>query len=247
MATDKHTTAAMVVVGNEILSGKVLDSNSAFLAKELRTAGVSLERIVVIPDEVELIAAEVSECSKRYDLVFTSGGVGPTHDDVTIAGVAAAFGLGLVTNQKLKAAISRVVGDRTDSPLFKMAEIPDGAEVVGGDEEHFPTVVVENVYVLPGIPELFEMKIRNLSDEFKSDPYHLRQVLVSASEGLIAEYLNATLAAFPELMLGSYPKLANAEYRVRLTLESKDEEYLNRALEDLILRMPDEYIVRVER
>lgn len=247
MAAGKQTTAAMVVIGNEILSGKVVDSNSAFLAKELRTAGVSLERIVVIPDEVELIAGEVSECSKRYDLVFTSGGVGPTHDDVTIAGVAMAFGLKLVTDQKLKRAISRVVGDHSDSPLFKMAEVPEGAEVVGGDEEHFPTVVVENVYVLPGIPELFEMKIRNLSDEFKSDPYHLRQVLVSASEGLIVEYLNATLAAFPELMLGSYPKLANEEYRVRLTLESKDEEYLNRALEDLILRMPNEYIVRVER
>jgi molybdenum cofactor synthesis domain-containing protein len=239
-------TAAMVVIGNEILSGKVTDSNSPFLATELRAAGVALERIVVIPDDIDLIASTVAEYSRVFDLVFTSGGVGPTHDDLTIDGIARAFGVRVVEHPELRALVTRVVGAKLNESHLKMAHVPEGAELIG-DRDHFPTVLMRNVYVLPGIPEIFEAKIRALRDRFREAPYHLRQVFVSASETRIAEILHATLAVFPELMLGSYPKFAGTDYSVRLTLESKDEGYLDAALDDLVARMPHDYIVKVER
>lgn len=247
MSETRTSTAAMVVIGNEILSGKVADTNSAFLARELRRAGVSLERIVVIPDDVPTIADVVRDCAERYQYVFTSGGVGPTHDDMTIAGVALAFGRGVVIDEQLAGAIEQAIGKKPSPAYLKMAEVPAGAHLIESEPGHFPTVQIENVYVLPGIPEIFEAKVAGLRERFATQPYHLRQILVTASEGRIADALNATLAAFPELMLGSYPKLADPEYQVRLTLESKNEDYVDRALEDLVGRMPSEYIVRIVR
>jgi molybdenum cofactor synthesis domain-containing protein len=239
-------TAAMVVIGNEILSGKVTDSNSPFLAKELRAAGVSLERIAVIPDDVDLIGQTVAGYAESFDFVFTSGGVGPTHDDMTMDGIAVGFGVKVIEHSELREMIAQAVGGTLSPSHLKMAQVPDGAELVG-DHKHFPTVRMRNVYVLPGIPEIFEAKIAGLRERFAGEPYHLRQILVSVSETRIADFLNETLAEFPELMLGSYPKFANEEYSVRLTLESKNEDYLEAALADLVGRMPETYIVEVVR
>ncbi len=241
-----ETTAAIVVIGNEILSGKVADSNSPFLAKELRAAGVSLRRVHVIPDEVDEIGQCVRECSDAYDFVFTSGGVGPTHDDVTIEGVARGFGVDAVVDPELQEMIEKHAGEALNEHMLRMALVPEGAELVTTPEVVWPTVVFGNVYILPGIPEIFEVKIKALRERFRTEPYHLRQVLVSENETTIAPYLDATLEAFPELLLGSYPKWANPEYSVRLTLESKDEAYVERALADLVGRMPEGYVIRIE-
>jgi FAD synthetase len=241
-----HRSAGLVVIGNEILSGKVTDTNTPFLARELRSLGVSLERVVVIPDDLEQIASEVAAFAQRYDVVFTSGGVGPTHDDITMDGVAAAFGRPLVEHAELRRAIEHYVGPRVNAAHLKMAQVPEGAELIVDDKLAFPTVLVGNVYILPGIPELFQSKVVSLRDRFRTAPYFLRQVLVRDNETLIAEFLHATLSAFPELLLGSYPKLADAEYRVRLTLESKDEGYVDRALADLVGRLPAGCVLRVE-
>jgi len=242
----EHLSAALVVIGNEILSGKITDTNTHFLARELRSLGVSLERVAVIPDDIAQIASDVADCSRRFDVVFTSGGVGPTHDDITMEGVAAAFGRPMVEHAGLRRAIEDFVGKRVNAAHLKMARVPEGCDLIADDQLGFPTVVVENVYVLPGIPELFQAKILSLRDRFRARPYHLRQVLVRDNETRIAEFLNATLLAFPELLLGSYPKLSDPDYRVRLTLESKDEAYVDRALADLVGRLPAGCVFRVE-
>jgi FAD synthetase len=247
MSASKAMTAAMVVIGNEILSGKITDSNSGYLARELRAIGVSLERIVVIPDDVGTIAATVRSCADVFDVVFTSGGVGPTHDDLTIAGIAAAFEIPVVEHPQLRKVIDRVGGEKPGAAMLKMAEVPEGAELVGAKDDVFPTVRIGNVYVLPGIPEIFEAKVKSLRDRFQSTPFHMRQVFVSVYETAIAEFLDATLARFPALLLGSYPKLSDPGYRVKVTLESKDEGYLDAALDDLVGRMPEGYVVRIER
>jgi molybdenum cofactor synthesis domain-containing protein len=246
MTAERTSTAAIVVIGNEILSGKITDSNSGFLARALRSAGVSLERIFVIPDDVGVIGSTVAAAAASYDLVFTSGGIGPTHDDLTIQGIAAAFQLAVVEDETLRAAIAKVASGTPSAAMLRMALIPEGAELVGGEGDFFPTVRVRNVYVLPGVPEIFERKVERLGVRFQGAPFHLRQVFVSVYETVIAEHLDATLAAFPALLLGSYPKLSHPEYRVRLTLESKDEAYLDRALADLLRRLPPEHVVRVE-
>jgi molybdopterin-biosynthesis enzyme MoeA-like protein len=127
-----------------------------------------------------------------------------------------------------------------------MADVPEGTELIVDGRLGFPTIKCENVYVLPGIPELFEQKFLALRDRFAAAPYYLRVVYTREGEGAIAEHLNATLAAFPELLLGSYPKLADPEYAVKLTLESKDRAYLERAFAHLLALLPPEAVVRTE-
>src|SRR5882724_3928359 len=151
-------TAGIVLIGNEILSGKIADANAAYLCRELRALGVEVRRISIIPDEVELIAREVAAHSREYDLVFTSGGVGPTHDDVTIEGVARAMGVGVVRHPLLVAALEGHDRDGLNDAHLKMTETPEGAELVGGEPLRFPTILMRNVYILPGVPEIFRAK-----------------------------------------------------------------------------------------
>lgn len=239
-------SAAILVIGNEILSGKVEDTNAAFLARELRALGVNLERIVVIPDEVEIIADEVRNLSPRYDFVFTSGGVGPTHDDVTIEGVARGLGRGVVISPELERCLAEHGGLPLNEARRKMAEVPEGAELVTAESAAFPTIKVANLYVLPGVPELFRAKFLALRSRFASEPFRLRVIYLVATETVLAEYLNDTVARFPEILLGSYPKLSHPEYKVRVTLESKRAEYLEEAFGDLLARIPGEFVVRTE-
>jgi FAD synthetase len=238
--------AAIIVIGNEILSGKVVDTNAPFLTRELRAIGVTLKRILTIPDEVDEIAEAVKEFRPRYDVVFTSGGVGPTHDDVTMEGIAKGLGQRLVRHPAIESRLREFYKEHVNDARLKMSEVPEGAELLVDGRLGFPTVKCENFYILPGIPELFEQKFEALRERFSATPYTMRVIYTREGEGSIAEHLNATLAAFPELLLGSYPKLSHPEYTVKLTLESKDPEYVNRALAHLLQLLPAEAIVRTE-
>src|SRR5215471_3219833 len=216
----REKTAAIIVIGNEILSGKVVDSNAAFLTQELRGLGVSLRRILVIPDEVDAIAEAVHAYQPVYDVLFTSGGVGPTHDDVTMEGIARGLGRRLVRHPAIESRLREFYKEHVNDARLKMSEVPEGAELLVDGRLGFPTVKCENFYILPGIPELFEQKFEALRERFSATPYTMRVVYTREGEGSIAEYLNATLAAFPELLLGSYPKLSHPEYTVKLDRKS---------------------------
>jgi FAD synthetase len=242
----RDQTAAIIVIGNEILSGKVVDTNAAFLAKELRVLGVSLRRILVIPDELDDIADAVRTCRTKFDVIFTSGGVGPTHDDITMEGVARGLGRKVIRHAFLEKQIREYSGDRINDARLKMADVPDGAELIFGGELNFPSVQVENIFILPGIPEFFRDKFTAIKSRFKGDPYFLRVVYTRAVESTLALYLNETLESFPLVQVGSYPTLSDPDYQVRVTLESKDQEYLNRAFDHLVARLPPEMVVRTE-
>jgi molybdenum cofactor synthesis domain-containing protein len=244
MAVDR--SAGIVIIGNEILSGKVTDTNSPFLSRELRKLGVTLRRITTIPDEVDLIATTVKEFADAYEIVFTSGGVGPTHDDVTMEGVARAFGRKVVRHPELDRRLREYLGQNANAARMRMADVPDGSELIVDQRLGFPTIKCENVYVLPGIPEILEQKFLALKERFTASPYHLRVVFSRDGEGAIAEHLNATVAKFPDLLLGSYPKLGDPEYAVKLTLESKDQAYVEAALHHLLSLLPAEAVVRTE-
>lgn len=242
----QERTCALVVVGNEVLSGKIQDSNAYFAARRLRQVGVALKRIATVPDDIPAIAEEVSYCASRFDLVLTSGGVGPTHDDVTIEGVASAFGRKLITHPELERIIRTHFSDRLSEAGLKMAVVPEGATLNSAGDIRFPTVQLENVYILPGIPQIFEAKLAALLGRFATDPYYIRSIYTSASEGVIANYLNRCLAQYPDLLLGSYPRIGDPDYRVKLTLESKDREYLERAFAHLMSLLPREVVVKTE-
>jgi molybdenum cofactor synthesis domain-containing protein len=241
------STAGVLIIGNEILSGKVVDTNSPFLATELRALGVDLDRILTIADEVDLIASEVRVMSDAYDYVFTSGGIGPTHDDLTMEGVARAFGREVVLHEGICARIQRAQnGKPLNESQKKMAQIPAGAQMIDAGDLWFPVIIVENVHVFPGIPKLLRKKFRAIRDRFAGVPFKLTRVYVKPFESDIADKLDALLGEFSDLMLGSYPRLGESEYRVMLTLESRDGAYLERALESLLGRLSPEDVHKVE-
>ena len=226
MVPEEHTntTAALVVIGNEILSGKVTDSNSGFLARELRKAGVSLERISVIVDDIATIATEVAECAGAYDIVFTSGGVGPTHDDVTIEGIAAGFGVKTVIHPGLQGRLSRRYGNDLNAARLRMAMVPEGAELLDYGALFAPVVRVDNVYVFAGVPRILQDRFNAIKERFREAPYYLKNIYIKEGEGLIAETLNDLLVKYPKILLGSYPVLDNPDYKVKVTVESKNRE-----------------------
>jgi len=239
-------SAGIVLIGNEILSGKIHDANAAYLCRELRGLGVEVRKISVIPDELEPIAEEVAQFARAYDYVFTSGGVGPTHDDVTIEGVARAMGVSVVRDARLVSLLEGFYKGNLNAARLKMAEVPEGAELLAGDSLIFPAVVMGNVYILPGVPEIFRQKFDAIKERFRGQPFHLRSVFVRIGEGTLADFLNDLLKAYPLLLLGSYPEFSHPDYKVKVTLESKDRQYLEQALAELVARLPRDAVVRVE-
>ncbi len=239
-------TAGILIIGNEVLSGKVVDQNSPYLARELRALGVEVKRISTIPDEVPVIAQEVQAFAEQYDLVFTTGGIGPTHDDVTIVAIAAAFDRKVVRHPMLEEVLRRHYGDGITAAQLRMAEMPEGGELVGGGDLSFPVVAFRNVYIFPGIPEVVRRKFERIRERFREQPYVLKRIFLRCDEGLIADDLNDLLRQLPELQLGSYPVLHNPEYSVELTLESKSAEYVEQALRFLLNRLPAQAVVRLE-
>jgi FAD synthetase len=239
-------TAGILVIGNEILSGKVVDTNSPHLCQELYELGVEVRRITVIPDDIDIIAQDVATFSRLFDHVFTTGGVGPTHDDVTIAAVARGMQRRVVVNAELEALLNAHWGDRPDAARTKMASVPEGAELLMEPSLPIPVLQVENVYIFPGIPQLFRRKFASIKERFRDLPYHGRQVYVSVRESDFSHLLDQLVAEYPDLQLGSYPEVGNPEYRVKLTLASKDDVYLAQAFDRLLHLLPTDYVRRVD-
>jgi molybdenum cofactor synthesis domain-containing protein len=212
-------TAGIVVIGDEILTGKFADENAAFLIGELRALGVDLRRIVVIPDELDDIAATVPEFSARFDHVFTSGGVGPTHDDVTMAGIAKGFGTHVVREPVLEERVRAYWGAKLAPPHLRLAEVPAGAELVYGKDQIWPVVAYRNVYILPGVPSLFRRKFIDIRDRFRAEPVTVARAYLDADEGHIAGDLDAVVAAFPAVRIGSYPRFLERDFKLIITFE----------------------------
>jgi FAD synthetase len=239
-------TAAVLIIGSEVLSGKVTDQNSPFLAQELRGLGVEVRRILTIPDELPVIVRDVRELARDHDLVFTTGGVGPTHDDLTIAAIAQAFARPLVRHPLLEAVLRRHYGEAITPAQLRMADVPEGSRLVGEGDLGFPVVALENVFIFPGIPESVRRKFGRIREEFREAPYILRRIFLRCDEGEIAAELYRALDRFPELQLGSYPILHQPDHRVLLTLESKQRDEVDRAVQFLVDHLPASTIVRVE-
>jgi molybdenum cofactor synthesis domain-containing protein len=214
-------TAGIVIIGDEILTGKFADENGAFLIGELRALGVDLKRIVMIPDELDDIAATVVEMAARVTYVFTSGGVGPTHDDLTMAGIARGFGTTIVRQPELEAKVRAYWKDKLAEPNLRLADVPAGSELVYGRDDVWPVVAYRNVYILPGVPTLFRRKFVDIRDRFRSEPMTVARAYVGADEGDIAADLNAVVAAFPAVKIGSYPRFSEKDFRVLVTFEGR--------------------------
>jgi molybdenum cofactor synthesis domain-containing protein len=230
-------TAGIVIIGDEILTGKFADENAAFLIGELRALGVELRRIVVIPDEIDDIAATVTEMAGRCDVVFTSGGVGPTHDDVTMAGIARGFGTRVVREPVLEDRVRAYWGARLAEANLRLADVPEGAELVYGRDQVWPVVAYRNVYILPGVPALFRRKFIDIRDRFRAMPVTVARVYIDADEGQIAGELDLVVAAFPAVRIGSYPRFTERDFKVLITLEGRGADDVAGALAMMIERI----------
>lgn len=232
-------TAAILVIGNEILTGKVEETNARWLSTQLFDLGVRLRAIRVVPDEIEPIADAVNQLRSTHDFLFTSGGVGPTHDDMTISGIARALGRDVVRVEPIAELLRRYYGERCNDDVLRMAEAPAGFTLIECADRHWPVLSVENIVILPGVPEIFRRKFESIRERFRSTPFALENVYVTLDEGLIATQLAELAARFPTVAIGSYPTFSHPHYKVKITLESKDASAVAAARSALEKLLPD--------
>jgi FAD synthetase len=238
-------TAGIIIIGDEILSGKVHDDNSFFMAGQLWSQGIHVYRISIIPDSIDEIAEEVRNFSHRFNYVFTSGGIGPTHDDVTIDGIAKAFSARKIIHPVLRELLEKKLGTLSPEQL-KMAEVPEGAELISDETLSFPLIIFRNVFVFPGIPQLLRKKFVAIKKLFNEPQIYLKKVYLNESESRIAPVLNEIVKRYKEVKIGSYPVLDNRDYTVMITLESVDETSLGAALRNLMDSVQADKLIMVE-
>jgi molybdenum cofactor synthesis domain-containing protein len=240
-------TAAALIIGNELLSGKIAEGNLQVLALELRALGILLRRSVMVLDDVETIAREVRDLSVAHDVVFTSGGVGPTHDDLTIESVARAFGVGVVISPEIERLIKGYYGERCTPGHLLMARVPEGARLVTTDAVPWPTVVMSNVWILPGVPEVFRMKLPHVRSELGGGtPFLSLAAYTTLDEGDIKPLLDRVVAAHGQVEIGSYPKWHDPEYRTKLTFDGTIPAKVHAARDEFVAGLPAGALVRVE-
>ena len=204
-----------------------------------------MRRVVVCPDEVETIAQDLSALRATHDLVFTSGGVGPTHDDVTIEGVAASFARPVVRSEAVEKMIRQYYGDRATDAHFRMANMPEGAEMIRSSKAPWPTVVIDNVFVLPGVPEIFELKLVDLRKRLdQGQGFHSQAVYTLSGEGEIAILLQEIADTFPTVMVGSYVKWKAEDYRTKVTFDGYDSQAVADAADLLVAKLDPAQFVR---
>jgi molybdenum cofactor synthesis domain-containing protein len=239
-------TAGIVIIGDEILSGKFVEENAAFLIGELRALGVDLRRITVVPDDLEDIAATVVDSSARFDYVFTSGGVGPTHDDVTMAAIAKAFGTTVTRHPDLEARVRGYWKDNLADANLRLADVPAGAELVYGKDKIWPVVCYRNVYIMPGVPTLFRRKFVDIRDRFRATAVTAARLYVDLEEGELAPHLDAIVGSFPSVKIGSYPRFSERDFRVLVTLESAAASDVRAAFDRLAEQLAGKVVRREE-
>jgi molybdenum cofactor synthesis domain-containing protein len=236
-------SAAVLVIGDEILSGKVEEANVAVLARTLRPLGVLLRRVVVVMDDIDTIVREVQELSKSHDWLFTSGGVGPTHDDVTVEAVAKAFNVRVISSPPMEAMLRAHYRERCTAGHLRMALVPEGAALEVTAEVTWPTIRFENTWLLPGIPEVFRMKIpvvvARLAQSLDGGRGFISHAAyVKMDEGELKPLLDSVVASFPDVAVGSYPKWLDPSYKTKLTFDGRDDARVLAARDAFVAALP---------
>jgi molybdenum cofactor synthesis domain-containing protein len=224
MSEASPVTAAVLIIGNEILSGRTQDANLAFLAKGLGEQGVTLSEARVIPDVPDVIIATVNELRRRFTYVFTTGGIGPTHDDITSECVARAFGLPLTVHPEAhKAFLSYYKPGELNEARMRMAMTPEGAELIPNPISRAPGFRIGNVFVMAGIPSVMQAMFDGIKGSLKGGPPVLSRTLVCAiPEGLLAKGLGELQGRYADVDIGSYPFTRRGTFGVALVARGRE-------------------------
>ena len=232
-------TACVLLIGNELLSGKTQDANLQYLGSELAELGVRLAEARVLPDDEGVIVATLNECRAQFDYVFTTGGIGPTHDDITSQCIATAFGRELILDDEAVARLRRGSFELNEARL-KMARVPEGANLIDNPLSNAPGFRVENVFVLAGIPSVARAMFETIAAELAvGTPIHSRNVDVFLREGDIAEPLERIAAQYPEIEIGSYPFSREGRFGANLVVRGTDVGRLEEALTQIVATMTE--------
>ena len=229
----KRKTAGVLPIGNEILSGRTQDTNSSWIAKRLGERGIRLSEIRVIPDDEDRIISSLNEFRGRYDYVITTGGIGPTHDDITAACIAKALGRALLPNAQARQILLDYYGGNDEEltpPRLKMTMIPDGARLIHNPVSGAPGFHIDNIFTLAGIPQIMKAMMEYVLEEMAPGQPFLSKIIESPrSEGQIAEQLTKIQEQFPDVDIGSYPAAKDGKFSVNLIVRGQDEDRLNDA------------------
>jgi molybdenum cofactor synthesis domain-containing protein len=243
----ERKTAAALIIGNELLSGKIAEQNLVILARTLTGIGIQLVRVVMVRDDRAAIADEVRALAASHDALFTSGGVGPTHDDVTIDGVAAAFDVEVETSPQLESLLRGYFGAKLTDGHLCMARAPLGARLVTSKQAPWPTIVMGNTWVLPGVPEIFAARMPLLRAELAGATALVsRVVYTNLDEADLKPLLDKVVADHPEVEIGSYPQWRHPHYKTQLTLDCVDPRLVDCAQAELEALLPEGAIVEIE-
>ena len=245
MTQTTQRTAAVVIIGNEVLSGKVEEANSVFLIRRFRELGVRLRRVEIVPDEPEEIGRAVRSASEGHDIVITTGGVGPTHDDITMAAIAQGFGVPVVRDSTLLRLIEGFFGEATTEAHRTLADVPEGSHLVGDERPPWPSVCFRNVYILPGIPRYMQARFNVFAPSFSGPPTYVAALELQAFEADICDHLNAVVDATPSVEIGSYPRREDDTWFVRLTIEGPERDAVASTLKRLAEGFEDR-VLKVE-
>ena len=218
-------SAALVVIGEEILSGRTKDENIAYIAAYLTRIGIQLREVRVVADVETAIVAAVNELRSRFTYVFATGGIGPTHDDVTTDAIAKAFGVPVVVDPAAVAAMrKRYIGTELTPARLRMTRVPEGASLIDNAISRAPGFMIENVIVMAGVPNIMQVMLDDVSPRLKKGcPMVSRSVRLDVPEGDAADGLGALQAAHPEVQIGSYPFFHNKRLGTYVVLRSTDE------------------------
>lgn len=234
-----NPTAALILIGNELLSGRTQDVNLAHLAKRLGSRGIRLVEARVIADDAAVIVRTVNELRERCDLVFTTGGIGPTHDDITADCIAAAFGVGIGIDPEARRRLETFWRERDITPnedRLRMARIPEGAHLIENEVSAAPGFSLGNVYVMAGVPRIMQSMLEHVLPLLPEGPltHSVSVVLGGVGEGEIAAPLRVLQSRYPSVDLGSYPGRMDGQSRVELVARGQDEELLAEVREALV-------------
>jgi molybdenum cofactor synthesis domain-containing protein len=240
MNNNSEITACVLILGNEILSGKTQDTNLKYLGLELAKLGIKLSESRVLPDEKEIIISAINECRKKYTYIFTTGGIGPTHDDITAECIADAFNLDLEINND---AVNKIMsnpkkGYELNEARLKMATLPSGAKLIDNPLSYAPGFMIENVYVLAGIPSVAKAMFETFRSELKNNsPIESESLDIYIREGDIANPLSLIAKKYTNLDIGSYPFSRKGKYGASIVVRGRDKELIKSVIDEITIAM----------
>lgn len=232
MTEKKFVTAAFVMIGDEILSGRTEDKNLNFLAKNLTDFGINLREVRVVPDIEDEIIKSVNEVRKKFDYVFTSGGIGPTHDDITSLAIAKAFEDNLIQNQEATQILEHHYGkENLNEARLKMAFVPAKAKLLDNPVSSAPGFRIENVFVMAGVPKIFQAMFEAASKELVGGKkMKSKEVKITLTESVIAKDFDLLQQKYPQVTMGSYP----FEGGTSLVFRSNDYDAIEQSATEMI-------------